>query len=194
MSKIILLFSLLIFMITISFFSIPQPIKEEKVLSAHQKTSNWLLLHRRSNKEFLYHGIAGDKKKSILIKTFQVKVGIPYKRPTPLPKLLGKEYWLITSKQEAYDFETAPYFLELNIPVTDEEPFGPYPYEECNGQCNWILPGSFGLHGVAGDMSKLSESNLGSSGCVRHSDQDITFLYNLLNPKNEEIRYYIEDI
>ena len=68
------------------------------------------------------------------------------------------------------------------------------PYTECNGQCNWILPGAFGLHGVNGDLSRLSIENPGSSGCIRHSDEDITYLYNNLDPQKEEIRYYIEDI
>lgn len=45
-------------------------------------------------------------------------------------------------KVEAVDNpETAPYFLTLDIPVSDEEPFGPAPYLECDGQCNWVLPG-----------------------------------------------------
>ena len=80
------------------------------------------------------------------------------------------------------------------FPVSEEEPFGPTPYIECDGQCNWILPGAFGLHGVNGNSEKLSEFDLGSSGCIRHSNEDITYLYNLLDPEKEEIRYYIEDI
>lgn len=154
----------------------------------------WLLLYRKSNLEFLYFGEPGDKYKSFLLKTFKVKTGIPNKAPTPLPKLLGKEYWTITDKMDSGDNpETAPYFLTLDIPVSDIEPFGPLPYLECNGQCNWGRPGFFGLHGVNGDATRLSKENPGSSGCIRHFDLDIVYLYNLLDPQKQEIRYYIED-
>lgn len=154
----------------------------------------WFLLHRKSNNEELYQGVPGDKSKSIHIQTFVVKTGIPGERPTPLPKLLGRDYWIITDKHEEVENpETSPYFLTLNIPSPTDEPFGPNPYEECNGQCYWVLPGAFGLHGSGGDPSKLSQSDPGSSGCIRHSDEDITYLYNLLDPKKEEIRYYIQD-
>ena len=83
---------------------------------------------------------------------------------------------------------------EIDIQETEDWPYGPVPYEECNGQCDWVLPGYFGLHGINGNLSKISEADLGSSGCVRHRDEDITYLFNLLNPEKEEIRYYIEDI
>lgn len=163
-------------------------------VSWEEKHIYWFELHRKSNIEYLYRGIPGDKKQSLLLKTFRVKAGIPRERPTPLPQLAGKEYWLITGKSSSKDNpETAPYFLTLNVPGIEEEPFGPVPYEECNGQCNWILPGSFGLHGINGDMSRLSLENPGSSGCIRHSDSDISYLYALLDPVKEEIRYYIED-
>lgn len=156
---------------------------------------HWLLLHRKSNIEYLYKGVPGEKDKSKLTRAFQVKPGIPGERPTPLPQLVGREYWLITGKVETKDDpETAPYFLILDIPYSEEYPFGPTPYLECGGQCDWILPGSFGLHGINGDPSRLAAENPGSSGCVRHTDEDITYLYNLLNPEKEEIRYYIEDI
>lgn len=155
----------------------------------------WFLLYRKSNVEYLYYGILGDKNNSRLLKTFQVKTGNLSISPTPLPKLLGRNFWLITKKESsANNPETAPYFLTLDIPVTEEEPFGPKPYMECNGQCNWLLPGYFGLHGISGNLAKLSKDDLGSSGCVRHKDEDITYLYNLLNPEKEEIRYYIKDI
>jgi hypothetical protein len=157
--------------------------------------SHWFLLHRKSNVEYLYHGIPGETGESILIKKFVVKTGIPGERPTPLPTLLGKKYWIITDKHEEKENpETAPFFLTLNIPVSEEAPFGPTPYLECNGQCDWELPGYFGLHGSGGDPSKLSAENSGSSGCIRHSDEDITYLFNTLDPHKEEIRYYIEDI
>lgn len=84
--------------------------------------------------------------------------------------------------------------LTLNIPVSDTEPFGPEPYLECNGQCNWILPGAFGLHGSGGNPEKLSSTDPGSSGCIRHTDEDITYLYNILDHQKAEIRYYIKDI
>jgi lipoprotein-anchoring transpeptidase ErfK/SrfK len=130
----------------------------------------------------------------VLLKTFSVKTGIPEERPTPLPQLVGRDYWLITDKASSKDNpETAPYFLTLNIPAPESSPYGPSPYDECNGQCNWILPGAFGLHGVNGDKTKLAEENPGSSGCIRHTDEDITYLYNLLDLRKEKVRYYIED-
>ncbi len=157
--------------------------------------SHWLLLHRKSNVEYLYLGVPGDKKESKLIKTLTVKAGIPGERPTPLPQLVGREYWKITGKVETKDDpETAPFFLILDVPHSEEYPFGPTPYLECDGQCDWILPGSFGLHGINGDPSRLATENPGSSGCIRHTDEDITYLYNLFNPEEDEIRYYIEDV
>ena len=89
--------------------------------------------------------------------------------------------------------ETAPFFLTLDIPAPETEPYGPVPYEECGGQCYWVVPGAFGLHGVAGNPSKLSREDPGSSGCIRHSDEDITYLYSLLSPAKEKIRYYVVD-
>lgn len=166
-----------------------------QVLSEETKPFYWLVLYRKSNQEFLYQGVPGDKDRSQLLRQFKVKSGIPGERPTPLPKLLNRGYWVITAEAEQKENpETSPYFLTLDIPVSEAEPYGPTPYMECNGQCNWILPGSFGLHGSGGDPEKLSETNPGSSGCIRHFDEDITYLYNLLDPQKEEIRYYIEDI
>lgn len=159
-----------------------------------ERKQHWLLLHRKSNIEYLYKGISGNIQESKLLKTFVVKSGIPGERPTPLPSILGKEYWVITAKEASDNPETAPYFLTLNIPVTEEQPFGPVPYDECDGQCNWELPGAFGLHGVNGDLTRLSSENPGSSGCIRHKDEDITYLYNLLDLENEEVRYYVENI
>ena len=155
----------------------------------------WLKLYRKRNVEILYHGIPGDIKKSKKIREFKVKSGIPDQRPTPLPQLLGKEYWLITSSSEIRENEEiGPYFLKLNVPYTDDPPYGPVPYQECDEQCNWELPGAFGLHGVSGDRSKLSIEDPGSSGCVRHSDSDIAFLYHLLDLSEKPVRYYIEDL
>lgn len=156
----------------------------------------WMLLHRKSNIEYLYRGAPGEKERSRLIKTFVVKSGIPGERPTPLPQVMGREYWQIIGKVETKDNpETAPYFLILDIPYSENYPFGPSPYLECGGeQCDWIVPGSFGLHGINGDPMRLSIDNPGSSGCVRHADEDITYLYNLLKPEKERIRYYIKDI
>lgn len=163
----------------------------------------WMLLERTSNREFLYYGIPGDKEKSRRERIFRVKTGVPGERPTPLPQLVGREYWLITKKySSAENPETAPYFLELDIPVGEGEPFGPMPYTECvgselagpNGQCNWILPGAFGLHGINGDPSKLLDENPGSSGCIRHKDEDIAYLYNLFKPEQKSIRYYVQDV
>jgi len=153
-----------------------------------------MLLERKSNREFLYFGIPGDTAKSRRERIFRVKTGIPGERPTPLPQLLGREYWLITKKYSSDENpETAPYFLELDIPVGENAPFGPIPYLECDGQCDWIVPGAFGLHGSNGDPSRLSDENPGSSGCIRHKDEDIRYLYNLLTPENKRVRYYVED-
>ncbi len=160
-----------------------------------QQTKNdyWLILHRKSNQEELLQGNPGIQSKSRLIKTFNVKSGIPGQRPTPLPQLLGRQYWLIVEKLDTSgSLETAPFFLKLDIPYVQDYPFGPTPYPECEGQCNWQIPGSFGLHGVAGDNSKLSAENPGSSGCIRHTDEDITYLYNTLD-LTQEVRFYIED-
>lgn len=193
---------ILIFVLGMVLISFKTSENKEQVVPEEK---HWLLLHRKSNIEYLYKGVPGVKNKSKLVRTFQVKPGIPGERPTPLPKLLGREYWLITGKVETKDDpETAPYFLILDIPYSEEYPFGPTPYLECNGpadaeamagkQCDWILPGSFGLHGINGDPTRLAAENPGSSGCVRHRDEDITYLYNLFNPEENEIRYYIEDI
>ena len=152
----------------------------------------WFLLHRKSNIEYFYYGLPGEKTKSTLIKTFKVNTGIKNKKPTPLPQKLGREYWLLKDKWETKNPETAPYFLMLDVPISDEAPFGPTPYEECNGQCNWETQGYFGLHGVNKDENRLSDA--GSSGCVRHSDQDITYLFNTLELGKNGVRYYIEDI
>ncbi|MDP2638510.1 MAG: L,D-transpeptidase [Candidatus Levybacteria bacterium] len=172
-----------------------------QVLFSEIKPSYWFLLHRKSNMEYLYMGPGGDVKNSELLRTFKVKTGIPGERPTPLPQILGKKYWLIIQKHVEKDNpETAPYFITLNIPVGEEEPFGPQPYIECLDyftgemvQCNWTVPGAFGLHGTGGNPNKLSNEDPGSSGCIRHRDEDITYLYNLLDPSTQEIRYYIED-
>lgn len=159
-----------------------------------KKQQHWFLLHRKSNREELFHGVPGNKEKSILVKTFTVKTGRPGERPTPLPTLFGREYWILTEKHPEFDNpETAPYFITLDIPAPSEPPYGPVPYTECNGQCDWVRPGDFGLHGINNDKSKLSEDDPGSSGCIRHTNEDITYLYNLLDPQKGEVRYYIED-
>lgn len=161
-----------------------------------EKPAYWFMLHRKSNVEYLYLGQPGNQEESELIRKFDVKTGIPGERPTPLPELVGREYWVLTDKMEAFNNpETAPYFLVLDVPTPSEAPFGPSPYLECGGeQCNWELPGYFGLHGVAGNPEKLSPEDPGSSGCIRHSDEDITYLYDLLDPKSGEIRYYVKDL
>lgn len=171
------------------------PIQSEKAnANAVQKDDDyWFLLHRKSGVELLYKGVSGNALESKLVRSFQVKTGAEGK-PTPLPQLYGRQYWEITKKYETREnFETAPYFLELNIPYGQEAPYGPVPYKECNGQCNWELPGPFGLHGVNADNSRLSKDNPGSSGCIRHTDTDITYLYSIIEPENN-VRYYIQDI
>lgn len=158
------------------------------------KNDYWFVLHRKSQKEELLQGEPGNREKSKVVKTFTVKTGRPGERPTPLPQLLGRDYWLITKKQpEPNNPETAPYFITLDVPAPSEPPYGPSPYLECNGQCDWVRPGDFGLHGVAGVPERLTDADPGSSGCIRHTDEDITYLYNLLEPEKGEIRYYIED-
>lgn len=173
---------------------------DKNIIGDDMKYSYWFILHRASNREDFYLGVPGNKNLSKLIRSFSVKVGIPNSRPTPLPQLLNRDYWLIISKKVADDPETAPYFLTLDIPYSEELPYGPVPYLECEGplssggkQCNWELQGEFGLHGVAGDEKKLSQKDSGSSGCVRHADSDISYLYAILDPEKENIRYYIED-
>ncbi len=159
------------------------------------QSRHWFMLYRKSNKELLYFGVPGQSDDSVLLKTFQVKAGVPGKKPTPLPQLAGKEYWRIVEKFSSADNpETAPYFLAFDTPTPSVYPYGPEPYTECGGQCDWEIPGYFGLHGVGGNGEKLADADPGSSGCVRHSDSDITYLYNLLDPGSEEIRYYIKDI
>lgn len=184
---------LAVFLINVSLISFLSQHTKQPVVQKPQE-SYWFMLYRKSNRELFYRGVPGNANQSKLIKTFTVKTGIPGERPTPLPQLVGREYWVLTEKLEQFDNpETAPYFLTLNIPVPSVEPYGPEPYTECNGQCNWMLPGAFGLHGTASDSSKLAAENPGSSGCIRHRDEDIAYLYNLLDPKREEIRYYVED-
>ena len=202
MKKLGLLFLLVIFLGALTF--IIKPVEKIDSIPKSKEVAYWFILHRKSNMEYFYKGVPGEIKESKLIKKFIVKTGIPGERPTPLPNLVGKEYWVITNKIDSSENpETAPYFLSLNIPAPTDIPFGPEPYLECGGvpaspnrgeQCQWDLPGEFGLHGVNGDDSRLSKENLGSSGCIRHTDSDITFLYNVLQPEKDEIRYYITDI
>lgn len=185
----------LILFILLGLAVLQQRVRDEKFIGGSGGKEYWFELHRKSNKEFLYFGEPGKGEESAIVKVFNVKTGIPGQRPTPLPDLVGREYWLITDKFEALDNpETAPYFLTLDIPVSIEAPFGPVPYLECEGQCNWELPGAFGLHGNNGDPSKLAVDNPGSSGCVRHNSEDITYLYNLIDPYRTQVRYYVYDI
>ncbi len=175
--------------------AIQKPLISINELEEKQKPEYWFLLLRKSQAELLYFGVPGSISKSEIVKIFTVKTGVPDKKPTPLPKLLGRQYWLITAEKEVFGSpETAPYFLSLDIPVSDQPPYGPTPYPECFGSCNWEVPGEFGLHGVGGDMSKLSIADPGSSGCIRHKDEDIAYLFDLLDPQNGAIRYYIEEI
>lgn len=182
------------------------PVSEASKSEANKKNASyssdsyWFALHRESGNEFLYLGTPGVENDSSIVREFQVKTGADWS-PTPLPELVGREYWLIVSKVSSEENpDTAPYFLQLDVPVEDEWPYGPVPYTECKDvttgepiQCDWVLPGYFGLHGTGGDPDKLSVKDLGSSGCIRHDDNDITYLYNLLDPENEEIRYYVFD-
>lgn len=165
--------------------------KEPKPLNTKIE-SYWLVLHRKSNIEKLYQGPPGSVSKSKLIKTLKVNDGVEKQTPTPLHTLVGRNYWIVNDKEMPVDDPTlGPHFLTLDVPVTGEWPYGPVPYEECDGQCDWMLPGYFGLHGIGGDSTKLTDA--GSSGCVRHKDEDISYLYKTLDPKKQEIRYYVED-
>ncbi len=166
---------------------------QDKVKGVETELNYWFLLLRKSEKEFLYHGEPGNELKSTVVSSFKVKTGVPGKRPTPLPQLLGRGYWVIVDSWETDNPETAPYFIQLNVPVSEDFPFGPTPYLECDGQCNWEIPGAFGLHGVGGEDNRLSPENEGSSGCIRHSDRDITYLYSILKEK-KDVRYYIKDL
>lgn len=173
-------------------------------ISTPDESKYWLLLHRASKKEELWQGIPGDKNNSKRKEVFDVNPGIPGERPTPLPSKLGKEYFTIKTKRETYPeeknkLEMGNYFLIFDIGLSKEElqkdPFGPSPYNECgadkNSQCNWETPGDFGMHGISGVETKLTDA--GSSGCVRHSDSNMDDLYLLLKDVDYEIRYYIED-
>jgi lipoprotein-anchoring transpeptidase ErfK/SrfK len=201
-SKLIILSVLIIALIPVLgfVFQSRQEVKGEQVVSTPKK-SHWLMLHRKSGEEILYLGTPGDANNSKIVRKFQVKTGASWS-PTPLPQLLGRDYWKIVKKQSsAENPDTAPYFLQLDVPTDENWPFGPVPYTECidaysgqNIQCDWVQPGYFGLHGINGNSSKLSAEDYGSSGCIRHKDEDITYLFNLLNPDKEEIRYYIKDI
>lgn len=180
---------------TFGFFSLSRGSDADRVAGVStQKSSYWFMLNRKSNTENFYKGVPGDASKSVLIKTFKVKTGMPGERPTPLPQLIGRDYWVLIKKEISDNPVTAPYFLTLDVPTSEEEPYGPAPYLECDGQCNWVTAGAFGLHGINGDLTRLSQEDPGSSGCIRHSDEDITYLYNLLEPQTEEIRYYIQDV
>lgn len=172
--------------------------KEQPVVNtpveAKSPRKHWFLLDRTAQKEILYFGVEGEIENSAPVKEFTVKTGVPDKKPTPLPHHLGREYWLITDMAPTESPETAPYFITLDIPVSEEPPFGPMPYPECGGSCNWEIPGAFGLHGVAGVPSRLSDEDPGSSGCIRHSDADITLIYNVLKNENFPVRYYIRGV
>lgn len=200
--KFIILFLLIIVLVPVLgiVFHSRQEVKGEQIVST-PKDSHWFVLHRKTGEEILYLGVPGEVHNSKIVRKFQVKTGASWS-PTPLPRLVGREYWKIVKKESsALNPDTAPYFLQLDVPTDENWPYGPIPYTECkdiyngeNIQCDWVQPGYFGLHGIAGNPEKLSKENYGSSGCVRHTDKDITYLYNLLDPEKEEVRYYIEDI
>ena len=196
MKRLYLAVVFLLFCATILFVvtSTRQAAKSEVKSAYAQPQQYWFMLHRASNIEYLYLGAPADVQNSRLIRTFTVKTGIVGERPTPLPQLVGREYWNIIKKEPSDNPETGPYFLTLDVPTSEEWPYGPTPYLECDGQCDWVTVGYFGLHGVGGDPTKLLVEDPGSSGCIRHSDEDITFLYNLLDMNDAGIRYYIQDL
>lgn len=195
----LLILLLLIFLPLIGFLNFQKSqVNGEKTVSIPEKY--WFILHRKSGEEILYLGAPGDINNSKIVRKFQVKTGASWS-PTPLPNLVGREYWKIIKKESSKDNpDTSPYFLTLDVPADENWPYGPVPYTECkdlngnNIQCDWVQMGYFGLHGVGGNNEKLSKDDYGSSGCIRHRDEDITYLYNLLDPEKEEIRYYIKNI
>lgn len=158
------------------------------------ETSYWFRLNRRENIETLNYGPNNLPQLSLMVWFFRVKTGVPGQKPTPLPQKTGRPFWLVIDKYQTRDNpETAPFFLVLDVPGTETSPFGPRPYRECAGQCNWKIPGYFGLHGVAGVESRLTIPEPGSSGCVRHRDFDISFLYHVLDPRRNPIPYFIPE-
>jgi len=190
-TQIIVITGIVLLFLSVITLGIRQVFISQKPTISPPEKQYWFELYRKSNKEYLYLGVPGNTKESSVIKVFNVKTGIPGERPTPLPNKLGRKFWILTDKFESENPETAPYFLKLDIPAPEDPPFGPSPYNECNGQCNWEVAGDFGLHGVNGDNTRLEDE--GSSGCIRHTDEDISYLYHLLDPKKEGIRYYIFD-
>ena len=99
-------------------------LKSQQTEVVKKQEQHWFILHRKSQKEDLYFGIPGDANKSKLVKTFTVKTGIPGERPTPLPKLMGREYWLLVEKHPEVDNpETAPYFMTLDVPAPSDPPY-----------------------------------------------------------------------
>lgn len=191
-------------------FSIPcqptsityEPVASTTTSSTDQNARGyWFQLHRsRAGKqptEDLYHGVYGDALNSDHVMTSTVNPGIDGKSPTPRPDLLGKSYWVITKKEQNQGDAInlmGPDFLVLNIDYQNQYN-GPLGYNECgpsrNEQCFWPTPGEFGLHGTGDTSSRLTDS--GSSGCIRHSNDAITSIYNLLKNESGEIRYYISE-
>ena len=108
MRKMLLVLLLLLFFVGICFFFFYRSTSSPVLESA---SDYWFVLHRKSQKEFLYKGIPGKLEKSKRIKTFTVKNGRSGERPTPLPQLVGREYWVLTKKASSDNPETAPYFL-----------------------------------------------------------------------------------
>src|SRR5690606_13154546 len=109
MKKVIPLVSVVVLILAGILFTQVQSISKPLSGDDVPKPAYWFMLHRKSNIEYLYLGEPGNQQKSQLIKKFQVKTGIPGERPTPLPELVGREYWVLTDKMEAFNNpETAP--------------------------------------------------------------------------------------
>lgn len=164
----------------------------------------WFLLDRLNKKEYLFQGPVGVRDRKYLVREFTVLPGLSGQTPTPVPSKVTptREYWTFNSatlKSPVGDISNGgqPGFLKLDIPY-DNSLGGPVPYLECGpsgtSQCNWNTPGAFGLHGVDNNHPLTDP---GSSGCIRHNNTDIQYLYNLLsnvvNNNPNTIRYYIED-
>lgn len=176
----------------------------------------WFLMNRIGKYEILYKGEPGVISKSKVVKVSRVNPGSPGKEPTPLPQKVGSQkYWLTTAglityrpeNEDAY-YKFGPYFIPLNVPTSYRDPvcaneakakgevtedcYGPK-YEECGAsgaeQCNWLTAGQFAIHG----NNRLDEE--GSAGCVRHMNDDISEIYNLLKAENKLVgtRYYVID-
>ncbi len=173
----------------------------------------WFLLNRQKRYEILYKGTPEKITQSQVVKISTINPGSPGDEPTPIPQKLGKKFWSLTGEVRLHPQDSdptgyekfGPYFIVLDVPFKNQpdpscnnngttDCYGPVPYKECgpslDQQCNWHTPGEFAIHG----NDKLDPP--GSAGCVRHSNTDITEIYDTLNNAkaiNSNTRYYAID-